>query len=376
MKNKKVKLGAQAFLDCIVSGNPIPEVTWFKGNQKLMPSRRLRLSKHLLVIVRFTNDDEGEYSCVAKNRLGYDKQSARLLVAGQVASTKQQSDLPHGVFIAIIIVTVISVVVLTSLVWTMLLCYCRKKRREKIEQENRQLISCYQEDPLLCELPKNYTLRYHGQTVKAADLHNGSNVALRNENLAPDNRNNRNEGGAFDVEDDSGIALYYPKRISLSSQVKSAVKNQNPKDIRSLNNNHQTRNERSGSTSGLRTFKEINNSGDNGIITQTNYFSYLNTRINKKFLSKNERTVAVDAYELDHIEYDPTRLKSVSPSSREKRKEYKLSKEKALSQQSEDIPSYVTSSSGIESECSESSETGSLKHEALVIAAPQSIAAG
>ena len=376
MKNKKVKLGAQAFLDCIVSGNPIPEVTWFKGNQRLMPSRRLRLSKHLLVIVRFTHDDEGKYSCVAKNRLGYDKQSALLLVAGQVASSKQQSDLPHGFFIAIIIVTVISAVVLTSLVWTMLLCYCRKKRREKIEQENRQLRSRSQEDPLLCELPKNYTLRYHGQTVKAADLHSGSNAALLNENMTPINCNDGSEGGAFDVEDDSGIALYYPKCVSLSSQVKSSGKNQSPKDVRSLNNNHKTRNEGRGCTSGLRTFREINNSGDNGIITQTNYFSYLNTKINRKFLSKNERTVAVDAYELHHIEYDPTRLKNVSPSSRENRREYKLSKEKALSQQSEDIPSYVTSSSGIESECSETSETGSLKHEALVIAAPQSIPAG
>ena len=375
MKDKKVKLGTQAFLDCIVSGNPVPEVTWFKGNQKLIPSRRLRLSKHLLVIVRFAHDDEGLYSCVAKNRLGYDKQSAHLLVAGQVAPTLQQSDLPHGVFIAIIIVTVISAVVLTSLVWTMLLCYCRKKRREKIELENRELITRYQEDPLLCELPKNYTLHYHGQTVKAADLHNGSNVALLNENVASNSRNHGNEDGVFDVEDDSGIALYYPNRISLSSQVKSSSKSQSPKDS-SLNNNHKSLNEESGCTSGLRTFKEINNSGDNGIITQTNYFSYLNTKINRKFLSKNEKTVAVDAYELHHIEYDPTRLKNVSPSSREKRKEYKLSKEKALSQQSEDIPSYVTSSSGIESECSETSETGSLKHEALVIAAPQSIATG
>uniref|UniRef100_UPI00358F2C53 striated muscle-specific serine/threonine-protein kinase-like n=1 Tax=Myxine glutinosa TaxID=7769 RepID=UPI00358F2C53 len=67
-------LGSLARLDCRVSGNPTPVVSWFHEGTLIVPGERLRINRdrglHSLLIGRVNSSDEGEYEVVARNRHG------------------------------------------------------------------------------------------------------------------------------------------------------------------------------------------------------------------------------------------------------------------------------------------------------------------
>ena len=68
MKSKSFANGSTAVIDCIISGNPRPRVTWYKDGKVLHPiTSKIRLSDELLVIMAFNHCDEGSYSCEATN---------------------------------------------------------------------------------------------------------------------------------------------------------------------------------------------------------------------------------------------------------------------------------------------------------------------
>ena len=69
-----------AIFKCTVDGNPLPLVTWTKLNSSLPVGRHVVQSSGALIVNDVRPDDEGVYSCTAKNLLGSVNASAKLIV--------------------------------------------------------------------------------------------------------------------------------------------------------------------------------------------------------------------------------------------------------------------------------------------------------
>ena len=69
-----------AIFKCTVDGNPLPQVTWTKLNSSLPVGRHVVQSSGALIVKDVRPDDEGVYSCTAKNLLGSVNASAKLIV--------------------------------------------------------------------------------------------------------------------------------------------------------------------------------------------------------------------------------------------------------------------------------------------------------
>ncbi|KAL9952582.1 hypothetical protein ACROYT_G039853 [Oculina patagonica] len=81
-----------ASFQCEAEGNPEPEVTWLKQNSSLIADKRVVLSRGGLMITDVTSQDEGMYTCVARNILGEMTSSASLSVqVGAVITQKPSS---------------------------------------------------------------------------------------------------------------------------------------------------------------------------------------------------------------------------------------------------------------------------------------------
>jgi hypothetical protein len=95
--NKTTTVGHTAVLECLVDGSPQPSIEWMKDGQLMHTSTlyvctRMQCNAHivhrhqlsnnnqLLVIVRATVDDSGEYACMAHNTLGNVTRRARIVV--------------------------------------------------------------------------------------------------------------------------------------------------------------------------------------------------------------------------------------------------------------------------------------------------------
>ena len=72
-----------ASFQCQVEGNPEPKVTWLKQNSSLLADKRIVPSRGGLMITDVTSQDDGMYTCVARNILGVMKASAALHVQGK-----------------------------------------------------------------------------------------------------------------------------------------------------------------------------------------------------------------------------------------------------------------------------------------------------
>ena len=72
-----------ASLQCQVKGNPTPQVTWLKENSSLSFDKQSLQSRGGLMIRDVTSQDEGEYTCEARNILGVVTSSATLTVQGK-----------------------------------------------------------------------------------------------------------------------------------------------------------------------------------------------------------------------------------------------------------------------------------------------------
>ena len=73
-----------ASLQCKVKGNPTPQVTWMKQNFSLPLDKRITQSRGGLMIRDVTSQDEGVYTCRARNILGVMTSSATLAVQGNL----------------------------------------------------------------------------------------------------------------------------------------------------------------------------------------------------------------------------------------------------------------------------------------------------
>ena len=71
-----VKVGDQLYLEAVVSGDPFPEIVWYKQDKRLYNSSHMKIvsksitGKCFLQIQNASKTDGGEYECVAKNKHG------------------------------------------------------------------------------------------------------------------------------------------------------------------------------------------------------------------------------------------------------------------------------------------------------------------
>ena len=72
-----------ASFQCEAEGYPEPKVTWLKQNSGLLADKRVVPSRGGLMITDVTSQDEGMYTCVARNILGEVTSSATLSVQGE-----------------------------------------------------------------------------------------------------------------------------------------------------------------------------------------------------------------------------------------------------------------------------------------------------
>lgn len=83
--NTTVDKGDMVLLDCLVSGNPSPNVVWLKDNFALPLQAGIAvLSNNSLLIVSARRQDSGVYTCEAFNGKGRARAWAFLLVRGNL----------------------------------------------------------------------------------------------------------------------------------------------------------------------------------------------------------------------------------------------------------------------------------------------------
>ncbi|KAL9952581.1 hypothetical protein ACROYT_G039851 [Oculina patagonica] len=90
-KSMVVNETGTASFQCEAEGNPEPKVTWLKQNSSLVADKRVVPSRGGLMITDVTSQDEGMYTCVARNILGEMTSSATLSVQVGAAITHKPS---------------------------------------------------------------------------------------------------------------------------------------------------------------------------------------------------------------------------------------------------------------------------------------------
>ncbi|XP_042627652.1 limbic system-associated membrane protein-like [Cyprinus carpio] len=75
VRSSETPVGQAGVLHCEASAVPQPEFEWYRDERRLSSSQSVsiqikRLSRTLLVVANVTEDDYGNYTCVATNRLG------------------------------------------------------------------------------------------------------------------------------------------------------------------------------------------------------------------------------------------------------------------------------------------------------------------
>lgn len=90
----EVKEGETAHMSVVVSGNPEPEVQWYKDGRPLridgshVVSKKEDGGRHTLTIVNATDKDVGQYSCQAVNKIGVAQTAAKFGVIEAVEAPK------------------------------------------------------------------------------------------------------------------------------------------------------------------------------------------------------------------------------------------------------------------------------------------------
>ncbi|XP_067297513.1 matrix-remodeling-associated protein 5 [Pseudorasbora parva] len=93
-----VVYGGRLHLDCIASGNPEPRIIWRTPSKKLVDShysydQRIKVSANgTLSIISVTDKDNGEYLCVARNKIGDDFVPFKVNVLAKPAKIEQKTE--------------------------------------------------------------------------------------------------------------------------------------------------------------------------------------------------------------------------------------------------------------------------------------------
>ncbi len=106
LENIEVSEGEQVKLKCAVVGRPDPHISWFKDQQQVEESDRIKIKMTsdntcVLNIIKSDMDDEGIYTCSATNSAGKDTTSAKLTVNGEGKAPEftrvlENTEIPDG----------------------------------------------------------------------------------------------------------------------------------------------------------------------------------------------------------------------------------------------------------------------------------------
>lgn len=106
LESAEVSEGEPVKLKCAVIGKPDPNITWFKDQQQVQESDRIKMkvtpdNTCLLNILKSDMDDEGTYTCSATNSAGKDTTSAKLTVSGEGKAPEfikvlENTEIPDG----------------------------------------------------------------------------------------------------------------------------------------------------------------------------------------------------------------------------------------------------------------------------------------
>ena len=94
LRDCEVCEGSAARFDCRIKGFPEPEIYWYKDGKEIGESRRYRVEFDeddlcSLIVLEVEPDDDGRYSCEARNCAGRVSCSAELLVEGKSQLKRQ-----------------------------------------------------------------------------------------------------------------------------------------------------------------------------------------------------------------------------------------------------------------------------------------------
>ncbi|KAM6928381.1 leucine-rich repeats and immunoglobulin-like domains protein 1 [Xenentodon cancila] len=131
LEDRSVAVGDTVALQCKALGSPPPRITWLRDDQPLRPSDRHHFTpgNQLLVISSASLEDAGRYTCLMSNTLGTERAHSQLVVTHRRNACAASAG-PSTVTIGIIVITVVTSIVVTSLVWVCIIYQTRKKSEE------------------------------------------------------------------------------------------------------------------------------------------------------------------------------------------------------------------------------------------------------
>ncbi|KAG3255509.1 obscurin-like, partial [Ictidomys tridecemlineatus] len=85
LQNQEVQDGYPVSFDCVVTGQPVPSVRWFKDGKLLEEDDHYMINEdqqggHQLIITAVVPADMGVYRCLAENSVGVSSTKAELRV--------------------------------------------------------------------------------------------------------------------------------------------------------------------------------------------------------------------------------------------------------------------------------------------------------
>ncbi|XP_057194752.1 striated muscle preferentially expressed protein kinase isoform X3 [Triplophysa rosa] len=101
LKDVVAAVGSEVILQCVISGNPIPEVTWRKGNtgeikDSTNHTGTAERGQHSLRITQMKPSDAGSYTIMATNTMGQASSTATLFIKSDPVHVRGKLSLPTG----------------------------------------------------------------------------------------------------------------------------------------------------------------------------------------------------------------------------------------------------------------------------------------
>ncbi|KAJ8256612.1 hypothetical protein COCON_G00187640 [Conger conger] len=86
VKSSETQVGRMGVLQCDATAVPKPEFEWYRDNKRLSNAQGISIqifgTRTLLLVSNVTEEDYGNYTCVATNRLGFNSASLFLYRPG------------------------------------------------------------------------------------------------------------------------------------------------------------------------------------------------------------------------------------------------------------------------------------------------------
>ncbi|XP_007944400.1 vascular endothelial growth factor receptor 2 [Orycteropus afer afer] len=119
LENQTTSIGETIEVSCIASGNPLPQITWFKDNETLVEDSGIILKdgNQNLTIRRVRKEDEGLYTCQACNLLGCAKAETFFIIEGAQEKTNLE------------VIILVGTAVIAMFFWLLLVIVLRTVKR-------------------------------------------------------------------------------------------------------------------------------------------------------------------------------------------------------------------------------------------------------